>query len=253
MNLGELFSYINYVANKDKLGEPLSPQNYQSLIKVVDSQYYKSEFSKILVALDKAGDAILKLFNSSPLYRFLSEAMLTVTSGSASLPTDLGYTINGTVLIGSNWKSAEFLSVGDADELKYNVLSPDLSLHPIFVQTPSGYNFIPTSVSSAKVNYLRKEIVPYFDYCIGSDDNVYYMPVGSSITATGDLIDSSSKVIVSGVTHPDNPTLPYTSVSLEFDWDEVDKVKLADMIIEMASIRSKDFNTATIMNQEAKQ
>jgi len=253
MNLGELYSYIEYVTNKDKLGEPLSPENYQTLLKVADTQYYKSEFGKILLALDKSGDAILKLFNNSPLYRFLAQATLTVTGGKASLPTDLGYTINGTVLLGGSWKFAEFLSVEDADMRKYNILSPDLALKPIFTQAPTGYNFIPSSITSASVNYLKKVVSPYFDYCIGSDDNVYYMPVGSSITAAGDLIDSSSNVIVSGVTHPDNPTLPYTSKSVEFDWDEVDQVKLADMIIEMASIRAKDFNTAAAISQDSKQ
>lgn len=253
MNLGELYSYVDYIANKDQLGEPLGPENYRLLLSVVNSQYYKTEFGKILLALDKPGDAILKVFNNSPLYRFLSEGTLVVASGVAPLPTDLGYTIDGTALLDGGWKFARFLSVEAADKLKYTILTAARAKKVVFTQTPSGYNFIPNTIVSAKVNYLRQAIAPVFDYCMGPADNIYYMPVGSSITAAGDLVDSSATLIVAGVTHSGSPTLPYTSLSVEFDWDEVDRVKLADMIIEMATIRSREFNVTAAIDQVSKQ
>ncbi len=253
MNLGELYSYVDYIANKDHLGEPLAPENYQILLNVVDSQYYKSEFGKILLALDKPGEALLKVFNNSPLYRFLNRGTLVVTGGAAPLPADLAYTIDGTALLGGSWKFAKFLSVEAADKLKYTILTAARAKKVVFTQTPSGYSFIPSTITSAKVNYLRQAIAPVYDYCVGPSDNVYYMPVGSTISTGGDLLDSSSNLIVAGVTHDGSPTLPYTSISVEFDWDDADKVKLADMIIEMATIRSREFNVAAAINQEAKQ
>lgn len=253
MDLGETYSYVDYITNKDKLGEPLGPENYRLLLTVVNSQYYKSEYDKILLVVDKSGDALLKVFNNSPLYRFLSRGVLVVTGGIAPLPSDLGYTIDGTALLGGGWKFAKFLSVEDSDKMKYTIMTASRKKKVTFTQTPSGYSFVPSLITSAKVNYLRQAIVPYFDYCIGADDNVYYMPVGSSITAAGDLIDIASNVIASGVTHPDNPTLPYISISVEFDWDEADRVKLADMIIEMATIRSRELNVTAAVEQTSKQ
>jgi len=239
MTLGELYSYIDYLTNKDQFGKQLSLENYKVLLTIVNSQYFRDEFQKIIPALTVNGDEeMLKIFNNSPLYRFLNSADLTLTAGLGTLPTTLGSTLNGTALIGTSWKFARFVSIEEADRRKYNILTPDLSEKPIFTQTPTGYQFTPKTIVSAKVNYLREVVNPYFDYCIDSDDKIIYMPVGSLITLTGVLQDAAGNTLATDVTHINSPTLPYTSVSLEFDWDEVDKVVLSNKIIELVMMRS---------------
>lgn len=239
MTLGELYSYIDYLSNKEVNGKQLSLENYKVLLTVVNSQYFKDEFQKIIPALAVTGnEETLKVFNNSPLYRFLNSASLTLTAGVGALPTTLGSTISGTALMGTSWKFASFVSTEEADRKKYNILTPNLEEKPIFTQTPAGYQFIPNSIVSAKVNFLREVLNPYFDYCMDADDKIRYMPVGSLITTGNVLEDDSGNVLVSNVTHINSPTLPYTSISVEFDWDEVDKVVLSNKIIELVMIRN---------------
>ena len=173
MNLGDLYSYIDYLTNKDEFGKQLTLENYKVLLTVVNSRYFVEQFNKILPALSVSGGAeMLKAFNNSPLYRFLNSSPLTVTSGVAVLPPTLGRTINGTALVNLGWKYAEFVSAEEADKKKYNIFTPDLAEKPIFIQTPSGYQFIPSSITSASVNFLRKVLDPYFDYCLDADDKI---------------------------------------------------------------------------------
>ncbi len=239
MTLGDLYSYIDYLSNKEQFGKQLSLENYKVLLTVVNAQYFKDEFQKIIPALAVNGDEVeLKIFNNSPLYRFLNSADLTLTAGLGALPATLGSTLNGTALMGTSWKFARFVSTAEADRVKYNILTPNLEQKPIFTQTPAGYQFTPTSIASAKVNFLREVLNPYFDYCLDSDDKIRYMPVGSLITVGNELQDAGGNIIASNVTHVNSPVLPYTSVSVEFDWDEVDKVVLSNKIIELVMIRN---------------
>ena len=64
------------------------------------------------------------------------------------------------------------------------------------------------------------------------------MPVGSQITTANVLQDGSGSIIAANVKHVNSPALPYTSVSAEFDWDEVDKVTLSNRIIELVMIKN---------------
>ena len=178
MNLGDIYSYVDYLVNKDQLGESLDPSNYQILLNVVNSQYYKSEFDKVLPVLDLPQTELVRVFNNSPLYRFLTTSALTVSAGSVALPADLGRTLDGSALLDNGWKYARLMSVEGTDKMKYTVLTGAKAKKVYFTETPSGYNFIPNSITSAKVNYLRDVKSPVFDYCNDADDNIIYMPVG---------------------------------------------------------------------------
>ena len=281
MDLGELFDYINYITNKEQLGEPFSPKHYVLLLKLTNESYYESKYANVLDITQTEGTKInARLFQDSPLSHFLKEKVYDLNNTNITefeLPEDHGKTIDGGVYFSNIWKPADFVTIEEFNRRRFNVMSPTPRRKPYFAQSKDGYTFVPFATRKARVVYLRKAITPFFDYCVGkSDDNEYYMPPGSKIrdirpvplddddeianpTSVGvsspplnefNLYDKDNVLIKTNVIHLSSPTeYPYYSKSVELDWREDDKTKIGDMIIASATVRSRELNISQLATQ----
>jgi len=260
MTLGESFDYISFEINQDSLGTPFTPEDFNRLLKVATNNYYDANYAKLLEVVAAQGISLTtKMFNNSPLFRFLSVKSYdfgNTIPPLAPLPSDLRHTIGGTLEYNNVWRPADFLDIESYNRRRYNILAPSTKRHPIFVQWPDGYQFVPHSSRKARVDYLRFALDPVYDFCIGvDDDNVYFMPEGSYIKIeTGviwSLYDLNDGLLISNVTHLSFPGVPYNSITVEWDWQTEDIVKISDSIIALSAVKSRELNVAQIAAQSA--
>ena len=275
MRLGDVFEYVNYATNKDALGEPLSAEKFNLIIQIASDNYYRDRYKEILELLSAQGISIgVKMFNDSPLFRFLSVksyAFGNIVPELAPLPYDLAHTLGATMNHNNIWRTGELLDIESFNNRRYNIMAPSVKRKPIFIEKTGGYQFVPKNTRKARVDYLRKVKSPLFDYCIGlDDDEIYFMEVGSCIKVqraaisniddpnnptrdngspltedVNSLYDPNGVLVVSNVEHLTyTGTLPYFSKTIELDWDEDDITKIADSVIATASIKSREFNVA---------
>jgi len=252
-NLGELYEYIAFVLNQEELGEVVNAKNFNMLLHVATEDFFKQEYETVLKGIQLEGTAIgTKVFYDSPLSLFVKQASL---SFPFSFPSDLFATIGGTALVGGVPTPMEFLNFESFNKRTYNILGPSLKRHPVFVEIDNQYKVVPSSITSITVDYLRKQNTPFFDYCqdnSGSSDDIFYMPPGYEIRADGNLYANSTDTVPvqSNVIHFPTPSAyPYVSKSVELEYKDVDKPKIADRIIEMAAERSRELNLSQIEKQ----
>jgi hypothetical protein len=149
-------------------------------------------------------------------------------------------------------RPGQLFDVESFNNRRYNVMSPSLKRKPIFIEKPNGYKFVPHNTRSAIVDYLRAPITPKFDYCAGlDDDEIYFMEVGTQIKKdltdpeVYNLYDANGREDILNVKHLTyEGEYPYFSTTVELDWKEDDITKIADSIVAIASIKSREFNVA---------
>ena len=82
------------------------------------------------------------------------------------------------------------------------------------------------------------------------------MPVGSIIKGDNKLYDVNDNILLSGqtVTHIGSITKPYTSLSVEFEWEDFMHVKLVSMILTDMGLPIRDSDIVNYgMKEEQKQ
>jgi hypothetical protein len=261
MDLGHVFEYVNYTTNKDALGEPVGADNFNLLLIAANDSYYNTKYSEVIEIAGASGNDIgVKLFNNTPLFRFLkvkSYDFGNTFPTLAPLPTDLGHTLGGTMYYNNTWRPGKLLDIESFNNRRYNIMSPSVKRKPIFIEKPGGYQFVPHNTRKARVDYLRTSIEPFFDYCVGlDDDKIYFMEVGSKLlSGTPDevinLYGANDVLIATNVAHLSSSDIPYFSKTVELDWDQEDVTKIADIIIAIASVRSREFNVAQAASQSS--
>jgi len=260
-NLGDLYDYVAFILNQEELGEVVNVKNINTLLFDATQRFYQEEYTKILAALQIDGTPIgTKVFYDSALSVFLKQADISTT---LTIPSDLFATIGGNAIIGGVPQPMDFLNEESFSKRAYNVLGPSLKRHPIFKELNGLYVVIPSSITEIKVDYLKEQVIPVFDYCqdnSGNSDDIYYMPVGyeirndsgtynlyaNSTDATGDYVQGNV------VHYPTPSSYPYVSQSVELEYKNVDKIRIAEIIISMAAERSRELNLTQLSDQNSK-
>lgn len=249
-NLGDLYDYIVFVLNQEELGEVVNAENFNALLYAATEEFYNAEYEKIIQALQIDGTPIgTKIFYGSPLSVFLKSVDLP---SPFTFPSDLFATIGGV----ADGKPLEFLNEESFSKRVYNILGMDVNRHPVFKESQGKYIVVPSSITEISVTYLRKQNIPNFDYCqdnSGISDDIYYMPVGYEIREDGNLYanNTDTTAVQSNVVHfPAPASFPYVSQSIELEYKDVDKKKIADLIISMAAERSRELNLSQIEEQK---
>ena len=241
-NLGDIYNYISFVLNQEELGEVVNAKNINVLLYAATQEFYRVEYEKIIQALQIDGTPIgTKVFYDSPLALFVKKGELPPPF---NIPADKFATIGGV----AGTQPLEFLNEESFSKRVYNILGMSVKRHPVFKESEGKYVVVPSSINAITVYYLRKQMIPNFDYCqdnSGNSDDIYYMPVGSEIRNDGNLYANNTDTtpIQSNVIHfPAPASFPYVSESVELEYNDVDKKRIADMIISMAAKRSRELN-----------
>lgn len=262
MNLGEHYKYVNFVINRDQLGDPASPEIFNILIKKFSIEYYNKEYQSLVQGAIEKGVAVEEAFyESGSLKRFESTESFDYSGGAVpnyiTAPDDFKRTLTLTAIgkgkTGTNPFKRPVSLVGPKlfEDMKTSVFRHRLSEKPIGREFPTKIQVIPM-FEKFELVYIREVIDPYFDWCLSSGDEIIYMPVGSQIIDDGGVLKliSGGETLASSVTHPASPSLPYTSTSLELDWDAEWQKMIIEDVITAASRKSREGEMIQVSEQE---
>lgn len=260
MTLDGIRKYINFVINKDQLGEPQSPESYNMLLPVVSIEKYNMEY-----------DIWLKTVKSDPLKRFIKKYTSNMSGGNLSLPVDYKYFISLLLEDDGVYKVVNMVS--DIDNQRFNLLDHSPVELPIGAELPGNIEVYPATSGKTELRYFRLPGTPFYDYCMDANDNEVFMPVGSYIEPNANdsatLYDADGVYIIGPVSHPSyvwvegqtEPDLPpergpispsrYTSKTVELDWSETDHLAVAEMIIAKVSRKNRELNDYQVATMEA--
>lgn len=249
MNLFEIFEYVNYIANKEQLGDPPTPERYTLLLKDVNLEVYSSLLENFIKTLaDPQNWDYSELPDSNPLKRFAKTNVImlpTDSAGQMAKPKDYGRYISFLADTGDGrFKRVRVYDAKAFDKQIDNVLAPPLNENPIVKETGENFLFVPNNIRKISISYLRVPEEPYFDYCFDETGELVYMPEGTQVVKSGEnysLTDTNLKLILSNVM-PKKYSLnfPYESQSKELDWDGKDIPLITESIINKVLMRSRE-------------
>jgi len=231
MTLDRIFSLVNYISAKVISGNTLTPENYNDLLPMVSDIILNDELGKLIQS--ELTPIENELLSVSPLRPFRELTTLTVDSaGYATNPidyvrwtsfttTESNYIVGTSTPIGTI-RQIKVLSDHNAIIQQGNVFARAEVKNFCFA-TGTGFRFVPYNIATADMRYIRKPATAYYDYCIDSDYNVVYMPVGSYITAVNNvniLYDVNDAVLSTGVTKSNMTYLPFPSATVELPWED---------------------------------
>lgn len=256
MNLGEQYDYVNFVLNRDQLGSPTSPDQFNMLINRFSMLLYNEEY-QILIKAAKEGDRnfIELYYESGPLRRFENTIADAGITEFTDMPENFKRLLSAKLDLNNAIRPVLILGPKAFDSVLTNIMSESLDESPIGRIYPTKIRVLPTG-GDLTTAYLRKAVDPVFDYCMDDGDNVVYMPVGSEIVdvaGTWTLKDSGGTTIIAPVTHSKVfivGDLPYTSTSVELDWDDEFKEKIIEDVIGAASMRAKELQMVQLSDAE---
>lgn len=248
MNLQEIREYTNTILNRDKLGDPLTGDQFNSMLKVGETAYYESEYKKLI----QSG---LVLFNNDPLFPF----KITSVAATGSLDVPSNYR---AVLSAYNKNTNVPIDITtEMDAVRRGAFSMESGERKPYVTFGSTIKVYPSDILCEYI-YLRNITNAYYDYCVSEDTELeIYMPVGSSLTRS--TIDDSWSLVISGgvvmenIYHNDPLTsllTTYNSKTVETEFDEMFHHELAQFIINPLAVKEDDqLTTQWSDNKEAQQ
>lgn len=234
----DIIDYCNYLINKDQTADPISPNEYNSVIPIVNAELYTREKKRLIELSGGMHMKFVELLRESYLQDVKKmETILSNVGNPAVVKGDViltarGLTVNGGVRI-------DIVSEDKAFEMASGLYDQTDALYAWKV----GSNlYLSSNVSGLVYVYLEVPQKPYFDYYIDSQSNTKYLPNGWEVVANGtqgyDVREvRANKIVDTNILYPD---FPHTSDSVEFQWRDSALTTLVNLIFEKMSINIRE-------------
>jgi len=225
MNLGELYKFINFIADKEVSGQTMTPEQFNLNLKAVNLEMLKLKIGlpeeyqpgmplpkQALEITQKITEDIrpFKVWYGGPDY-----PQLPIDSyGRSTFPSDYAYpssirhkryTNTGCSAYDKEYNSLEILFDDQIGDRLANSIKMPTVKDPVCVFYSDYIQFYPTTLTSVDFTYIRKPVTPIFGYTLVDD-----VPVYNAATST------------------------------ELEWDEILHVDIARMILSKVGINLKD-------------
>jgi hypothetical protein len=226
MNLQWIFDLVNYVIDKEQIGNAISANEFNTLLPSVQWELVNAEMDKI--TKDELTPIAGELITGSLLNPFKTTIPLTVANGIAQVPKDYVRFMSFTQTGADTGTGAivptlrEITPVASFARFQNNIYAR-LDIHPIVKILGYTFTFIPNDIPLVNLDYIRTPATPFYDYCQDEVGNAIYMPVGSTITVVNGvniLYDVNGGVLASGVTKDNMNALPWLSQTVELEWEQ---------------------------------
>jgi hypothetical protein len=237
MNLYDIFEAVNFRLAKDKIGNAYTPDKFNKALEAINSQQYTKELGKVLKITANGVEIIPNADQLEINWFKKSEALTRTTPNGVGLPTDYRQYISLKI----NGRKADIVTSELLDKYAASVLAWNPNERPVASFFPDYIQTIPTTHSSAVLVYYRLPLTPYMDYVVDANRNIYYMPVGSTVTAEdGSLNDSNGNEIANSIFHLTATSYPYTSRTQELDWRTTYHSAFIDFLVEWGAMNLRD-------------
>lgn len=246
LNLHEIKAEAEFILNKDQKGDPVKPETYQILLKVIGEEFFNFELQKMLSRSNIENKELeTYLITDSALFKFkkIWQSFILADAFTVQLPTDFKRHVSLSVRIDNKMLSCEIVDEDEYDKRISSVVGKSIVSYPIATIIGNLIRAVPNDFSGMKFTYLRKPLVPFYDYCVNSVDEIVFMPENSVIkTEAGKemLYDFNDFLLAEDVTHLDTPTIPYTSQTVEFEYDDRFIPMIIDLLVEKLGAKSRE-------------
>lgn len=231
MTNNDVYKYLLSILRKSRKGNALSPSDFTQYLQQANLELFNQEYAKF-EATQRVSDS-LRPFKATAT---LTVTALTVTESAATLPTatDLEYSeyfhIIPTLLYGT--VPVDFVTVAEYLDRKGDTLTAPSTTYPVaYIDNATQIKFDGVTSGSVTMYYIRKPDTPYFDYYVDANYEVQYLTEGQSTYTlqTGEVYRDGTTA-GSGV----------DSISVELDWNDSDKIKVANIILGYLGVQLED-------------
>ena len=218
MTIDGLYTKLNYLSGKDKRGKTFKITEFNTLLPTIQDSLFSKELDDLV-----KGD-VMKIPESrlsiTPLRPFKATDGKTVDDGSYQLPTDYVRWIS----VSAGYREVEIKTENDFNKIRTSVFRRPVVM-PIGYFTATDIMIVPTNIGSTELQYFRKPLVPYYDYCQDTATmNEVFMPVGSVIhldDAQVPCLYDSAGVLMKQTVEKAGVAYPYTSKTVELEWEAI--------------------------------
>jgi len=207
MTLDEVYTGLNTVIKRERRGNSLTPDEFNSLIDLENGNFFKDK-AKELQTVAATPEEFSELIYSSKLMRpLVIQRTVTPTTGVIDLSADIGGDTFGfwvscvtTAVYNGMVRRIDLISHSEYERRLTNMLSPTLTQNPCARIDADNVRIVPTDIASVVFTYLKFPTQPVFDYYVDGNRNIQYLAVSATHTLTGSEIGSSGEVAPTEVT-----------------------------------------------------
>jgi hypothetical protein len=256
LTLQEGFDYLNWIINKNQRGNSISPSQYQLQLKSANLDMFDIELKKLLSIKAVPFEVQNRIFQNSPLKRFTVQYSHPNDDGNRfDLPADFEQpnVQNAVVTIDNKpvIRPLDIVSEEYLQSIQLNFVARDLVKNPVAVIRGSDLIVVGKNIIRIDLVYFRLPVIPVYDYCIGANDKVIYMPIGSHLvwqTTPGpggetitSLIDKEGATIATNISKIGwVPGTNYVSQTIELEWDASFHIPFFHLILSRMGLPIRD-------------
>lgn len=188
MNIGQIFSWLNFVSNKNASGS-ISPDEFNLACNVVSRELFNVKMGlpeeyqvgapyprQAYQITQKITDDLRNFIKDAPITKDVSGYFLLPNDYAAFSSLSYLYSLNSEECGGTPESRINFIDCVDDSEfrarLEDNVIMPTLR-YPVATYRESGILIKPDEINRITLTYLRYPVVPVFAYTVTSDEYVY--------------------------------------------------------------------------------
>ncbi len=253
MTIKGILDFVNYISNKEQMGQSLTPENFNVLLAGFNIKIFNDELTQVEVMAKTQGIPMYRaLYAASSLRKFRTLTTLqTDAQGIASLPTDY---VHFTKLLAQYNGAIRTIDVVSEEEMankRSSMMETSLSIKPACTMYGTQVQFFPKDIGhspnpNVELKYIKMPAIPNYDWCISNvTGSQVFMPVGSYVQtyggATQNLYAANGDVLARDVElRVSLGYLPYTSFTVELEWDEIFQWKLITLLLTAMGVNLKD-------------
>ena len=256
MNVSSIYDLVQYIVNKDSRGLAFTIDQYNLLFKSTNYDVLNDEVKTLFpTQYTPVGNDVI---SHSKLNPFVTTSVITAAGNKFELPTDyvrwcslitrpsttmLAPGGGGNAVATGGTKVTMVSSQNYAEAQSSVYARPDVE--PVAKFVGKYIVPLPTTMQVIEMDYIRKPVEPYYDYCQnGATYDPIFMPVGSQIVGSNLMLNGSilaSNVIKDGV------TLPYTSQTVEPEWEEYVYPEIVSRMLSKVGINLSSIEVTKLM------
>lgn len=225
----DILNIVNFAIRQENKGNPITRNNFSDLLYTKGLEYFEMMYDRY--------EETQEITDSLRRFKVTKQgAQLTFTGNSIDIPAD--YAHKGYLYYKKDGTDVKPIYIVDDDMfmmLQDSYIDAPTEDRPIARFTTDYIEYLPSTLNQTyfTLSYIAYPEEPFYDYYIDVNGVTRYLSEDATHVWTTGEIDSNGTVRTTG-----QPT--YTSLTVELDFNEEDKLKIADKIIQAVSVPSND-------------
>jgi len=229
MDISEIYETCNYISNKHKSGNAFTPNQFNSLIELLNRDFFKKKVEESGYFENRQSmsynDA---LRGSKNLHKFIVNETIAIAGGTTyTFAYPLGASDADTDVLIEFITEAEY-----QDRIGDSVLAPAADC-PIAMERGDNIEVKPDSITNVNLSYYRFPNDPFLDYYVDANGLRQWLSAGATHTWSNGETDSS------GTSHNAGDA-DWSSLTVELEYGKGVHMDFLNEILSRVGIRLKE-------------